>query len=196
MHKNHTSLVKEGAGKMTVDYGMIEANYRSMGFLVEKIPYYRDDLELRLFDSMTEEEIERLKENIKHVNVWKITVDPDFKEDADTSDPSDNPIDLNLPFEAKGSLNDGSLEISIQGRMDTITAPEVLKQFEEAGEGITGIHVDVSKMAYVSSAGLRVFLIMYKSLKDKERFVMTGINAAVREILETTGFAQFLLKQE
>ncbi len=41
---------------------------------------------------------------------------------------------------------------------------------------------------HVSSAGLRVLLIMYKSLEDKERFVMTGINEAVREIIETTGF--------
>ena len=55
------------------------------------------------------------------------------------------------------------------------------------------IHVDVSRMAYVSSAGLRVLLMMYKSLKDKERFEMTGVCSAVREILETTGFDQFLL---
>ena len=48
-------------------------------------------------------------------------------------------------------------------------------------------------MEYVSSAGLRVLLMMYKSLEDKERFEMTGVNDAVREILETTGFDQFLL---
>ena len=58
----------------------------------------------------------------------------------------------------------------------------------------SGIHIDVSRMAYVSSAGLRVFLIMYKSLENKEDFVMTGINEEVREILETTGFDQVLLK--
>ena len=77
--------------------------------------------------------------------------------------------------------------------MDTITSPELLKQFQEAGEGITGIHIDVSRMAYVSSAGLRVLLIMYKSLEDKDKFVLTGVNETVREIMETTGFDQFLL---
>jgi anti-anti-sigma factor len=161
---------------------------------VEKIPYYRDDIKLRLFDAMTDQEIEKLKENMKHVNVWKVTVDPDHKEDADTEKSSEKSMDTNLPFEVKSSLNDGVLEMSIQGRMDTITAPEVLKQFQEAGEGITDIHVDVSKMAYVSSAGLRVLLIMYKSLENKERFTMTGINESVREIIETTGFDQFFLK--
>jgi anti-anti-sigma factor len=48
-------------------------------------------------------------------------------------------------------------------------------------------------MAYVSSAGLRVLLMMYKSLENKNQFKITGVNDAVREIIETTGFDQFLL---
>ena len=192
LHKNNASVVKNSDGKkMAVDYEKIEAKYKSKGLLVEKIPYYRDDLELRLFDAMTEEEIEKLKENMKHVNVWKITADPEFKEDADTSE---MPVDPDLPFEVKSSFSDGSFEVSIQGRMDTITAPQVLKQFQEVGEGISAIHVDVSKMAYVSSAGLRVLLMMYKSLEDKDKFKMTGISAAVREIIKTTGFDEFFIK--
>ena len=98
-----------------------------------------------------------------------------------------------LPFEVKSSVSDGLLKVSVQGRMDTITAPEVLKKFQEAGDNITGIYVDVSKMAYVSAAGLCVFLMMYKSLEDKEKFKMTGINAAIREIIETTGFDCFFI---
>ena len=78
--------------------------------------------------------------------------------------------------------------------MDTITAPELLKQFQNVGSAIQAIHVDVSRMAYVSSAGLRVLLMMYKSLENKENFEMTGVSDEVREILETTGFDQFLLK--
>lgn len=193
LHKNNASVVNHTGGKMVVDYDKIEAKYKAKGLLVEKIPYYREDMELQLFDAMTEEEIEKLKENMKHVNVWKITLDPDFKEDADDVNASEVPIDPDLPFEVKSSFREGLFEVSIQGRMDTITAPEVLKQFQEAGDGITDIHVDVSNMAYVSSAGLRVFLMMYKSLKDKDKFKMTGINAEVRGIIETTGFADFFI---
>ena len=83
----------------------------------------------------------------------------------------------------------------LSASMDTITAPELLKQFREAGEGIEAICVDVSRMPYVSSAGLRVLLMMYKSLADKDKFEMTGVSEDVREILETTGFDQFLLKE-
>ena len=77
--------------------------------------------------------------------------------------------------------------------MDTITAPELLEEFKKVEGKTDAIKVDISDMSFVSSAGLRVLLIMYKSLEDKSRFELTGIQPTVREILETTGFDQFLL---
>ncbi|MCR5404029.1 MAG: STAS domain-containing protein [Butyrivibrio sp.] len=179
---------------MQVDYEKLIALYKKDGMLVEKVPYYRDDLELRLFSSMSPEEIERLKENMKHVNIWKVTVDPEFKDDAGASRAV--PVDPNLPFEVTEDLNEGTFNVSIQGRMDTLTAPQLLKYFNEAKEGgdITEIKVDVSRMPYVSSAGLRVLLMMYKSLQDKDKFEMTGVSENVRDIFETTGFDEFFLK--
>ena len=102
-------------------------------------------------------------------------------------------IDKDLPFAVESSCADGVFTASVQGRMDTITAPELLNKYQEAGDGIREIRIDISRMAYVSSAGLRVLLMMYKSLEDKSRFRMTGVSEEVREILETTGFDQFLL---
>ena len=77
--------------------------------------------------------------------------------------------------------------------MDTITAPELLKKFQEMPEKVDAIEVDVKDMAYVSSAGLRVLLMMYKSLVDKSQFKLLHVSDEVKEILETTGFDQFLL---
>ena len=81
--------------------------------------------------------------------------------------------------------------------MDTITAPELLKAWdmEKTKNEISKIEIDCSEMQYVSSAGLRVLLMMYKSLDNKNNFELTGVNAEVREIMETTGFDQFLLNQ-
>ena len=179
-------------GSWSVDYDAIEAGYKKLGLRVEKIPYYRDDLQLRLYSKMSAEEIERLKENIKHVNVWKVTADPDFDDNKKIQQKTEEIGDL--PFEVKSEVKDGVFSVSIRGRMDTITSPELLKQFREAGE-VKEIRVDVSQMAYVSSAGLRVLLMMYKSLENKDRFELNGVNDTVREILETTGFDQFLLKE-
>ena len=97
------------------------------------------------------------------------------------------------PFSVRTAVEGTTLYVSVAGRMDTLTAPELLKQFSEVKDPIEAIEVDVTDMAYVSSAGLRVLLMMYKSLKDKSGFRMTGISDGVREILETTGFDQFFI---
>ena len=128
-----------------------------------------------------------VREVFRKMMFWELTV-------AEQSAAKPAPVDANLPFRVECSVKDGTFEVSIQGRMDTITAPELLKRFQEAGSGVRAIHIDVRRMSYVSSAGLRVLLMMYKSLKDKDGFAMTGVSDAVREILETTGFDQFLLK--
>ena len=190
LHKSNSAVTSED---MRVDYGKLVAMYERMGLAVEKIPYYRDDLSLHLFESMTGEEIAKLKENIKKVNVWKITA----AVSGDTSEKSPQTSSADLPFEVSSSLEEGVFSAEIQGRMDTITSPELLKRFREAGEGgmIERINLDVGRMTYISSAGLRVLMIMYKSLSDKNGFVMTGVTDDVREILETTGFDRLLLPE-
>ena len=97
----------------------------------------------------------------------------------------------NLPFAIESSFEHGLFTVAIQGRMDTITAPELLQRFQEIPGKATAITVDVERMSYVSSAGLRVLLMMYKSLEDKRRFKLLNVSEDVREILAVTGFDQF-----
>lgn len=156
---------------------------KKQGFSVKAESVSRYLKGLRTVDEETER---ALCEKYSGMSIWTPTVDK-------APEHNEKPVDPNLPFKVQGEVNDGVFSVSIQGRMDTLTAPELLKCFQEAGEGIREIHVDVSRMAYVSSAGLRVLLMMYKSLDDKSGFHMAGVNDAVREILETTGFDQFLL---
>ena len=127
----------------------------------------------------------QVREVFKKMMIWELTI-AEKKEKK--------PLDNNLPFKVESHIKDGTFNVSIQGRMDTITAPDLLKHFQDAGNDIKAIHIDVSQMSYVSSAGLRVLFMMYKSLKDKNNFEMTGVGDEVQEILETTGFDQFLLK--
>ena len=138
--------------------------------------------------TVSEEEFRQLENAYRKMEIWTMTVNQTGMKTEKTPDP-------NLPYEVKSELTDGLFSVSIQGRMDTFTVPELLKQFQEAGKGIEAIHVDVSRMPYVSSAGLRVLLMIYKSLANKDRFEMTGVSGEVREILEATGFDQFLLKE-
>ena len=151
------------------------------GFQVKEFAYSEKLPVLRSVDAQT---LERLKVSYAKMIEWRLVPQSEAVV-----------IDPNLPFEVKSEVKDGVFTASIQGRVDTITAPELLNRFQEAGSGIKAIHLDVSHMSYISSAGLRVLLMMYKSLSDKEQFDMTGVSSEVREILETTGFDQFLLKE-
>ena len=169
------------------DDGKVRAFIRRMGFKLHEI-CMADYLPEQIASLKGTPEVDSaVREVFKKMMFWELTLAENTEE---------KPVDKNLPFKVVSALKDGAFEVSIQGRMDTITAPELLKQFQNAGSGIKAIRVDVSRMAYISSAGLRVLLIMYKSLDDKDRFELTGLSDEVREILETTGFDQFLITKE
>ena len=156
---------------------------QKMGFELREI-CMADYLPERLvsLDSLPQAEAS-VRDIFKTMFFWELTVRKDKSRKAYAD----------LPFAIDSSYEDGLFTVAVQGRMDTITAPELLQRFQEIPGKATAVEVNVENMAYVSSAGLRVLLMMYKSLEDKTRFKMTGVSDAVREILETTGFDQFLL---
>lgn len=96
-----------------------------------------------------------------------------------------------MPFRVESEFANGKFTARIEGRVDTITAPELLNQFQKA-DGVKAIELNLEKMSYISSAGLRVLLIMYKALDDKDQFKLVGTTDSVKEIMEVTGFDQFL----
>ena len=165
----------------------VRAFIRKMGFELHEICMadYLPDQIASLNGAPETEPV--VRDVFKRIMLWELTV-------AEGATVKPDPVNTNLPFRVVSEVKDGTFEACVQGRVDTITAPELLKQFRDAGSEIRAIHIDVSRMAYVSSAGLRVLLMMYKSLENKDNFELTGVSDGVREILETTGFDQFLLK--
>ena len=67
------------------------------------------------------------------------------------------------------------LTIAIEGRLDTITSPELERQLEPALQGVEKLIFDFEKLVFISSAGLRVLLaamqIMEKQGEMKVRNV-------------------------
>ncbi len=166
---------------------------RSLAFLhkhglkVERINLAENMPELDVYRKLTHEQITAFKSAMEKCHYWIITLDKDQKQQGRERG--------SQPFGMDYATKDGVFTVSLRGRMDTITAPELLKAWEteKAGQQISAIEIDCSGLQYISSAGLRVLLMMYKSLEDKSRFSMRGVNKEVREILEVTGFDQFLL---
>ena len=97
-----------------------------------------------------------------------------------------------LPFAVESSVTEGKLAIKVQGRVDTLSATQLLKVFQEASPQTDSIELDVEKMPYISSAGLRVLLIMWKSVKDTSCFKLFHVQPGVEQILKMTGFDMLL----
>lgn len=85
------------------------------------------------------------------------------------------------------------LTISIEGRLDTVTAPSLDKAIEENLSGVTSLILDLNKLDYISSAGLRVLLSAQKKMQKLGAMKLTGVCEEVMEVLEMTGFADILV---
>ena len=87
---------------------------------------------------------------------------------------------------------DAKLEIALEGRLDTMTAPDLEKELKESLEGVTSLRFDLEKLDYISSAGLRVLLSAQKIMNRQGEMKLTGVNETVMEIFEVTGFSDIL----
>lgn len=83
--------------------------------------------------------------------------------------------------------NNGEMTVAIDGRLDTVTAPELESFLGEHYVGVDSLIFDCKELDYISSAGLRVLLTAHKRMKGAMK--LTGVNELVMEVFEMTGFA-------
>lgn len=88
--------------------------------------------------------------------------------------------------------NENELMITVEGRLDTMTAPEFEKEVKEYIEGVERLVLDFSDLAYVSSAGLRAILGTQKIMNKQGKMIVKNVNETVNEIFEITGFVDIL----
>lgn len=92
----------------------------------------------------------------------------------------------------KNALN-GTVELKLEGRLDTVTAPDLEKTLEECKDGMTQLTLDFAGLEYVSSAGLRVILSAQKLMNAKNGSMkIVNVNGSIMEVFEITGFSDIL----
>ncbi|MBQ1880348.1 MAG: STAS domain-containing protein [Lachnospiraceae bacterium] len=88
---------------------------------------------------------------------------------------------------------DGSnLTISLEGRLDTTTAPQLESELKQSLDGVQALEFDLAKLDYISSAGLRVLLSAQKTMNKQGEMKVTGANDELKEIFDVTGFVDIL----
>ncbi len=89
-------------------------------------------------------------------------------------------------------LENEKVILAINGRLDTQTAPELEKELDRLEETCKELIFDMSDLAYISSAGLRVILKAQKHMNTKGDMKLIGVNESVMEVFEITGFLDIL----
>lgn len=85
-----------------------------------------------------------------------------------------------------------SLKLSLDGRLDTMTAPQLESEIKASCDGVTSLVLDFEKLSYVSSAGLRVILGAQKIMNKQGEMKIINVNQDIMEVFEITGFSDIL----
>ena len=90
------------------------------------------------------------------------------------------------------NLNGSELNVTITGRLDTTTAPQLEAELKQSLTGIEKLVLDFTALEYLSSAGLRVLLAAQKTMNKQGEMIIRNVNETINEIFEVTGFIDIL----
>ncbi|SHK65664.1 anti-sigma B factor antagonist [Selenomonas ruminantium] len=99
-------------------------------------------------------------------------------------------------MEIKKEQNGASLTLALTGRLDAVSAPDLDKVVQNELGGITELTFDFTELVYVASAGLRVLLLAQKRMKKQGMMKLIHVSPDVKDVLEMTGFIDFLTIEE
>jgi anti-anti-sigma factor len=93
------------------------------------------------------------------------------------------------------SIHDRVTVIAPSGRIDTTTSGAVEQDLRRVVDsGARDLVVNFSNVDYISSAGLRVFLVIAKRMRDlKGRLVLCAMPEPVRQVFHLAGFMPLFL---
>lgn len=89
-------------------------------------------------------------------------------------------------------IGQGKALIKLDGRLDTITAPQFESEINALPADIKELVIDMEKLEYVSSAGLRIILFAQKKMSKVGAMKIVSVCEAVMEVFEITGFVDVL----
>ena len=87
--------------------------------------------------------------------------------------------------------NGDEATVSIVGKVDTNTAPDLSQAIDTIPAEVTKVIFDLENMEYIASSGLRVLLTALKTQKSKQgTAILSKPNGMVADVLDATGFTE------
>ena len=81
--------------------------------------------------------------------------------------------------------NDNTVTLKLDGWLDTVSAPELKKEFEAIDGKNQTLVIDMEKLQYISSAGIRQLVMICKEMRD--RFIVKNASVELMDIFHVTG---------
>ena len=90
------------------------------------------------------------------------------------------------------NVENNCLTVALEGRLDTATAPQLEQELKASLDGAQAVVLDLEKLEYISSAGLRVLLSAQKIMNKQGSMEIRNVNEVIMGIFEVTGFTDIL----
>jgi len=82
--------------------------------------------------------------------------------------------------------------VELDGELDSVTAPASREELAQLAGSGGPVLLDLSRMSYMSSAGLRVLLLVYRQAREAgAALALAGLPPMIREVMAATGFLDF-----
>ena len=94
------------------------------------------------------------------------------------------------------TLDGTNLTIALEGRLDTTTSPQLEGELHPDIDSATEVTFDLEKLAYISSAGLRVLLSAQKIMNKQGKMTIRNVCPEIMDIFDVTGFVDILNIEE
>ena len=95
-------------------------------------------------------------------------------------------------MEIKMIKEEDQLTVAVEGRLDTLTSPELEEKIKPELDSLKKLIFDFASLEYISSAGLRVLLMAAQAMEDKGEMIVRNVNSDIMDIFEVTGFVDIL----
>ena len=154
-----------------------EAFLAKFGLKAEKLNLAEHMPELSTYRFLTSEQIVRFRKEMGNCYYWVITLDGARKRRNVITEKEQS-------FAMHYTMENGIFRVSLCGRLDSITAPELLLEWEKekVATNIEKVIVDFERLTYISSAGVRVLLTMQE--KTKCGVTLIHVSPPVKKLLE------------
>jgi len=82
--------------------------------------------------------------------------------------------------------------VELEGSIDGKTAPQIREELSAALQHVQKLILDISRVDYLSSAGLRLLLLLYREITARNgKLVLVGVSPEIRTVMSHTGFLSF-----